>query len=270
MLVHLSGPTAGAGSRLFLFAPLAGTVFCYGELVRHLSKDADLTVDGVQAVGHDGDREPLRRVEAMACCCAEAVAAAAPREHTTLALVGWSFGALVAMETALLLRQERVEVALVGLLDNLALIPGGQELDSAGAAALLARDLGRARGVDLSLDRQEMLPLETTARAALVRQRARAVGISPGGVENLLRVYEANARALRMYARKGRHRPWSGRALALNSEGSSAARADPTLGWGARITGELEVVQVPGDHHSILEEPQVRTTAARLLGALGR
>lgn len=270
MLVHLSGPTAGAGSRLFLFAPLAGTVFCYGELVKHLGREADLAVVGVQAVGLDGHREPLRRVEAMASCCAEAVAAATPRDQTTLALAGWSFGALVAVETALLLRQARREVALVALLDNLALLPGAEELDSAGAAALLAWDLGRARGVDLSLDRQDMLPLETPARAALIRRRAVAAGISPGAVEDLLRVYEARARALCMYVRKGGHRSCGGRVLALNSRGSSGAHADPTLGWGARITGELVVQQVPGDHHSILEEPHAGTTAAHLLGALGR
>lgn len=269
-IVHLGGPGSGAGQRIYLLAPLAGTVFCYGELARHLCEGAaDLSVYGVQAVGLHGQREPLRRVEAMARASADAIETL-PGFGGELALAGWSFGALVALETTLRLRQQGRAVSLLALLDNLALTPDAGELDSAGAAALLAHDLGRARHVDLGLCREELLPLESFARAAKIRRRARAAGISPGEVDDLLRVYEASARARRMYTRKAAFTPCGGRVLALNSAASSGqgTRADPTLGWGARITGELEVVQVPGDHHSMLQEPHVRDTAARLAAAL--
>lgn len=268
ILVHMGGPAAG-WPRLLLFAPLAGTVFCYGELVKHLCEGAaDLSVYGVQAVGLHGQREPLRRVEAMARASADAICAL-PRGAGELALGGWSFGALVALEATSRLSRQGHRVSLLALLDNLALTPDSVELDSAGAATLLARDLGRARNADLGLRRDDLLPLESYARAAKIRRRARAVGISPGEVEDLLGVYEASARAQQMYLRKEAFTTWGGRALALNSEASSdqGAHADPTLGWSARITGALEVVLVPGDHHSMLEEPHVSLTAARLAAA---
>ncbi len=266
-MVHLGGPASGAGARLLLFAPLSGTVFCYDELVRCLGDGA--SVHGVQAEGLDGRREPLRRVEAMASRCAEVIHATWPGDHGVLVLAGWSFGALVAVETALRLRRRQVRVDLVAVLDNLALV-GKADLDDAGAAALLAHDLGRWRGVDLGLGRQDLLPLETTGRAALLSRRAQAAGLSPGGLEELLRVYEARGRAQRAHARKRNHSPCGGRVLALVSEHSAGAfPQDPTLGWGARCTGELEVVRVPGDHHSMLQQPHAAVCAGHLEAALG-
>ena len=147
-IVHLGGPGSGAGQRIYLLAPLAGTVFCYGELVRQLRAGApDLALYGVQAVGLHGEREPLRRVEAMAAAGAEAISATLPRAPGGVALAGWSFGALVALESARRLSQAGQAVSLLALLDNQALLPHQRELDPAGAAALLAGDLGRARGV---------------------------------------------------------------------------------------------------------------------------
>jgi hypothetical protein len=38
----------------------------------------------------------------------------------------------------------------------------------------------------------------------------------------------------------------------------------PKLGWQSQITSQLEVTKIPGDHFSILEEPNVRVLAAKL------
>ena len=41
---------------------------------------------------------------------------------------------------------------------------------------------------------------------------------------------------------------------------------DPSLGWESLAAGGLEVAETPGDHYSILREPQVRSLAERLAG----
>jgi thioesterase domain-containing protein len=51
-------------------------------------------------------------------------------------------------------------------------------------------------------------------------------------------------------------------------------RPDPRLGWRHIVTGELEVIKVPGNHKSMLDEPCVRIVAdhlkARLTGGRGK
>lgn len=208
---------------LQLFAPLAGSVYCYGDLARRLGHGPGIRVCGVEAVGLGGEREPLDRVEAMARAGADAVCASGVGPGA-LVLAGWSFGALVALEAASHLARGGVSTALLVLLDNLAL---------AADAPVPAPELDLA-------------------------------------TEALRRVYEASGRAQRAWVARQDFAPWPGRALAIFSERSAASQADATLGWGERVAGELEVDRVPGDHQTMLEEPHVAATAARLLRALER
>ena len=40
--------------------------------------------------------------------------------------------------------------------------------------------------------------------------------------------------------------------------------ADPLLGWGRRVGGALDVVDLPGGHYSMFQEPQVKGLADRI------
>jgi thioesterase domain-containing protein len=46
--------------------------------------------------------------------------------------------------------------------------------------------------------------------------------------------------------------------------------ADPALGWGGRSSGGVSVIDVPGGHTSMLQEPNVRVLADRLQDAIAR
>jgi thioesterase domain-containing protein len=39
---------------------------------------------------------------------------------------------------------------------------------------------------------------------------------------------------------------------------------DPLLGWGKRVSGKLAVIEVPGGHSSMLQEPNVQVLALRM------
>jgi len=53
-------------------------------------------------------------------------------------------------------------------------------------------------------------------------------------------------------------------------EKPAAGRADPALGWGPLAAGGVEVVEVPGTHDTILDEPAVQVLAERLWERLQR
>ena len=49
---------------------------------------------------------------------------------------------------------------------------------------------------------------------------------------------------------------------------AQSLHADPTNGWGELTTGWLQVVDVPGDHLVLLEEPHVSVVADKLVQAV--
>ena len=260
LLLNHPGPTAGPP--LVVCPPLAGTVYCYGELARLLGPQ--LAVHGVQAVGLGGRREPLEWVEAMACCHADAVAALVG--DGPVVLCGWSFGGVLALETALQLRSRGTEVALLVIVDTLALV-GHQPRPGDGARSFV-RELERARGVQLRITRAQLEHTPTAAQAALVERQARAAGVAlgtPDELQKLLRVYKASTRALRRYMLKQQHLPHQGPVLALFC-GAPGAVED--RGWGARTTGRLQLERVPGGHHEVLEPPHVQAVAEQIRRAV--
>jgi len=83
-------------------------------------------------------------------------------------------------------------------------------------------------------------------------------GLLPPGtgdrqLRTLLSVTDANDEALRSY----RPAPYAGRVLlCCGDDGFSRQFAEPDLGWGT-LVDDLEVIYVPGDHHSIMGRENV-------------
>jgi aspartate racemase len=83
----------------------------------------------------------------------------------------------------------------------------------------------------------------------------------------LQNVKESNWLAARLYVPQ----PYCGRITLFRAlERGAAVYQDPQLGWGVFALGGVEIHPVPGDHVSLLEEPQVRVLAERLRACLDR
>src|SRR5439155_12857460 len=136
----------GTGSPLFWFHPLGGRTLCYADLARHFP---GRPLYGLEA--EENGREPgATSLEDLAGRYAAALAVRQPRGPYLLA--GWSFGGVVAWETARRLEESGEEVALLVLVDARPPSPGvpaestdedlegllRAELAGAGAAALTA------------------------------------------------------------------------------------------------------------------------------------
>ncbi|HKV06686.1 MAG TPA: amino acid adenylation domain-containing protein [Thermoanaerobaculia bacterium] len=211
--------------------PVGGNVLAYMELARELMPGGRplWALQSAGLVGH----EPHRRIEAMASAYLEEILAARPTGPYPL--LGWSLGGSIAFEMARQLGERGQEVPLLVLVDALA--PGTLPAESFAEAdddELLAGIAGDLSGLALP------------------------PGLGPDPARLLLSVYRANLEAARYY----RPTPWPGRALLLR------AGSGTDSGWGALVTGGVEVVEIEGDHYSLLRSPRVARLAQEIAARL--
>ncbi len=252
----------GEEPSLFCVHPVGGTVLCYRGLAQHLGMDQPFF--GLEAPGVEGDREPLTTVEAMAKTYLDAVRSRRPRGPYRLA--GWSFGGLVAFEMARMLREAEEEASLV-LIDTWA--PGSLGAledadDDATILHLLARALGDLSGESFEVESERLRALgdREAQLAFLVTEAQRAGALPPDVGVSMLRplfdVVSANVEARR------RFRPRTLRGslqLVVAREAIVSAPQEPTLGWERHVEEIVEIHDVPGDHYTMMSEPNVAEVA---------
>jgi thioesterase domain-containing protein len=165
-------------------------------------------------------------------------------------LAGWSMGGVLAYEMARQLRQVGETVGLLALLDSYT------------PAALAQLDAGAGGGVtDVVAFAHDLGELSAMGGAVDASQEAL-----------LYAIFQANLRALQTYAPE----PYDGPVHLLRCQLAAvdAAPADATSmaqrnDWAELVRGGLTVVEVPGDHYSILRMPLLEQVGERLLGWLG-
>jgi thioesterase domain-containing protein len=263
---------AGTARPFFCVHPAGGDVLCFAALARQLGPDQPFY--GLQSRGMAGDAEPLTRVEDMASLYLEEIRRVQPEGPYSLG--GWSLGALIAFEMARQLRALGEEIALLAVLDSSPDLPDSAPdsgLDAQGedeTTALLdiARYVERLWGKDLGLTRADLEGLDAEAGLEVLLERLRAADFLPPGagvnqLRRILRVYQANTLAARRYVpSRYPDRVTVFRASEVPAE--VAAQQPSDLGWG-RVSGEpVDVHAVPGDHITMLAEPNVHELARRL------
>ncbi|NBD13338.1 alpha/beta fold hydrolase, partial [Corallococcus silvisoli] len=262
-----------AGRRpLFLVHPGGGNVLAYPELARLLGPHQP--VIGIQARGLQAGHAVVETVEEMAALYRAAVRAEQPEGPYLLA--GWSLGGTIAYEMARQLRAEGQSVGLLALVD--AFVPGvqpppgeAQAKDPDGRVRVaFAQTVAQAFSLTLPVSEEALEGMDDEAMLGTLL----AVGIQAHLLEEatgreqlraLFRVYQANLRAMDRYVPG----PYEGPALLL-----AATEAPPTpgvprhRGWEPLVRGGLDVKDVAGGHHQLMQEPYVRHVAALLREAL--
>ncbi|MFF7964982.1 amino acid adenylation domain-containing protein [Streptomyces sp. NPDC007903] len=263
-------PIRSQGTRppLFMVHPMGGNVLCYVGFARHLPDDQPLYA--LQAAGAEPGTTPLHSVEDLAHSYLTALRAVQP--HGPYTIGGWSFGGLVAFEIARRLRAAGEEVARLLVLDTIALeqsprVPRQEEpLPEWFFQELLwLRDGGESPA--------RILPDglgSTEAQFAFMARVASERGVLPGGssaslIRRLFGVYRANWRATLSYRppREDQNLTLIRAAeplptvLSAMHHAANSRHQDPLNGWGAMTSGRIQLVRVPGDHLTIMEEPHV-------------
>jgi amino acid adenylation domain-containing protein len=259
--------------KLFLVHTGGGTVLNYVPLARHLA--AEVPVYGIQARGLDGEGEPHRSLSEMAADYITKLRALQPLGPYLLA--GHSLGGVIAFEMARQLHRAGQPIALLAMFDSILARPSEHDQPDdrrdadtrtlADAAATMARFMGKE--IDLPLD--ELRKLTTDAQIAHVLDVLKhndAVPFDEAAelMRNLLTVSRAHVAARRAYRPAVSPVPITlFRARDARSTDHAAPDADvavrQSLGWSAVSQKPVRVLWVPGDHVSMMNEPNVRGLA---------
>lgn len=240
---------SAGGRRIFCPPPVSGSAYCYLELSRLLS--TDVAVDSFAPPGFDDDAPPIESVTALAADCVELILRHQPRGPYLLA--GWSFGGVVAFETARQLASRGLGVDLVGLID--AGTPAGLPPPTdAQVREAFVRDLAAMGG-------QPMPDLAATGSDPGLTTSLREAGLIPAGlgddfVRRRFAVFRANMRSLLAY----RPVPYPGRVAVIRGAQSD----EPWRDWTDLATGGAHTQVVPGDHYSMWRPGNVEQLARAL------
>ncbi|WP_417282112.1 amino acid adenylation domain-containing protein [Antrihabitans spumae] len=278
----------GTGPPLFLVHPIGGNVICYVELAKHL--DADRPVYALQAAGSEPGSQPLTAMPDIAASYIAAMRRVQP--HGRYHVAGWSFGGYVALEIARQLPAD--EISQVVLLDTISLDDGPRpaidERDliawffaellwySQGAAAVeseLDPSLGKADSAESpgSADGLFDSILTRSIDSGIVPEYS-----SPQLIKRLYAIFHANYQATLHY----RLEPLECDIVLLRARdelppdvGRAHRRvgsmfASPTNGWDRWAARGLEIVEIPGDHLTMMSQPHVTAVAAELDSVLDR
>jgi thioesterase domain-containing protein len=260
-----------AGSRppLFCVHPAGGDVLCYVSLARHLGDlDENQPFFGLQCVGLQGESPPLSTIEEMAARYLREIRQV--RRTGPYRLAGWSLGGVVAFEMAQQLREAGERVALLAIVDT---VPGGSRLpapeplacgapeDNTRWLVAIADYVEGLWGRKLGVSRGELSALGPEEQLQLFLERLSGFGFLPtrNTLAHLLAAFKASSRAWYAYA----PRPYPDRITLFKAHEQHEDRG-PTMGWGELTPEPVEVHVIPGDHITLLAEPNVRVLAERL------
>ncbi|MDQ0785509.1 amino acid adenylation domain-containing protein [Streptomyces sp. B3I8] len=244
---------------VFLFHPFGGTVFCYVELTRHLPEGRPVLA--VEAPGIESEGEAEVSVEAMATRYLEYIKALQPNGPYTVG--GWCFGGVIAYEVAVQLREAGESTDLVFGIDSRAPVEENipESSDDATILSWFARDLAVPYGKTLDIPAEYLRELGGDAAFDHILKEAADLGVLAQDADRaqILRYFEAylaNGIALQTYLPEPADVD-----LVLLRAVDETTDYGPTLGWQSLIEGSLDVIDVPGDHNSVMYPPHAEKAA---------
>jgi thioesterase domain-containing protein len=180
-------------------------------------------------------------------------------------------GGIVAFEMARQLKVQGQEIALLGLLDaTTAVVNKKQEADEMAFLYMFVRDLGFSAGQMECPPSEQFVQLEPDEQLAALLDYEKSLGVLPPDVEltalrHLLRVFKENVQAMWRYTLF----PCPSKiTLFRASEKLVESSQDVHLGWGKLASGGVDEYVVPGNHYTILREPNVSLLATHLKEAM--
>ncbi len=256
---------SGQKPPLFCFPGLSGVVLSFQPLA--LALGVDQPVYGLQPPGIDGKTPPLKTLADLTTLFVEEIRTQQPNGPYLLA--GYSFGSLVALEAAHMLRIQGEEVALLASIDG----PFGLTYQVAlrqritPAEKLLRRanwHLEQMAELNLLNKTQYILNHLEEQRQPDVELELERQVILPGTSS----VAKANRRMMRSYQPP----QYEEKVVVFATESTRAESVAAGSGkkWSEFLRGGIEICDVPGDHATVLHEIHAGILAAKLAGYIDR
>jgi amino acid adenylation domain-containing protein/FkbM family methyltransferase len=245
----------------FCVHPAGGEVICYASLAHRLGPEQPFF--GLRARGIN-DGEPSASVEEMAAHYIEEMRQVQPEGPYRFG--GWSLGGVVAYEMARQLVARGEEVALLVLIDS-SIPTRGERLWLADEQLLMRRFVDDVFGPSAAsaLAGAELISPGTAEQLSYVFRNAQAADLLPPDanvrqIHRLYDVFKANTRALLDY----RPRPCPASAVLFVAAERGEQAEQTRHGWEELTEGGLEFHTIPGNHYTVLAEPNVAAVAEQL------
>ncbi|NER95166.1 MAG: hypothetical protein F6J86_15240, partial [Symploca sp. SIO1B1] len=133
-------------------------------------------------------------------------------------------------------------------------------------AISFAEELSATSGKKLSVSTERLQQMKPVEQLEYILEQAKshhilAEEVGMQQMQSLYWVYQATGWATYNYEA----RPYNGAIKLFNaSQPLMELTKDATLGWKDLVTGPIEVHQIPGDHYSIIREPDVQYLSKKL------
>ena len=226
----------GTRPPLFLIHALGGNVLNYVPLARGLG--AEQPVYGIQAIGLDGITPPISSIESMAACYVAEIQRVQP--HGPYHLAGGSMGGLIAYEMAQQLRAQGESIGLLAMMDTYG--PGYRHRRA-------SKHLTAPFRFASSLWKRSQRKMD----AWRVRHK-RAAGLA---LPHALRYREIERVH---YLALGSYHPVQYAGSVVLFRGSERLNANDQVngyGWSGVVQGHIEVIELPGNHDNLIEQPEL-------------
>ncbi len=268
---------------LLLVHPMGGNILSYLRMLPHLPEEQPLYA--LQASGVDLGSQPIPSVEAQAAFYIESMRAVQPQGPYLIG--GWSYGGFVAFEIAnqLIAAGEQVDNVLV--LDTMALSDQakGKASDDGLLSWFFWELLWTSRGSELPV---QLVPAHIESlqeRFDFITDHAISIGAIPEGstkavMQRLFEVYRTNWDAATEYNYQSkrpalditlvRAREPLPRILREMHDTIRSEYNDPLNGWTRKTSGKVRLVEVEGDHLTIMEEPYVGPLVKAIMDEIQR
>ncbi|NEQ83893.1 MAG: amino acid adenylation domain-containing protein, partial [Moorea sp. SIO2I5] len=259
--------TQGTKPPFFCVHPAGGHVFYYLELSRYLGND--IPFYGLQAQGFNEGEEVFTQVEDMAEFYIKTIREFQPEGPYQIG--GWSFGGVVAFEMAQQLVQQGQEVSLLALLDPWVpiLLDPSKKIDNLYMRGVLSRYFGGMFGITNLVNEDELVGLSSEDKIEFIIDKAEKLELFPKEAtreqnRRFIDVIIGTLKATYTYKR----RPYPGKVTVFRAEEKHPHGIDPQLVWVEMYAildvAEMEVVMVPGNHFTFIQEPNLKVLAERL------
>ncbi|MCP3065739.1 amino acid adenylation domain-containing protein [Myxococcus sp. K38C18041901] len=266
--VRLSSPRLPEDTPpLFLFHAGDGEVHHYRDLVPRL--EPHFRCHGIQAPETLASGHGHATLEARVEAYARDIRAIQP--HGPYRLAGFSYGGYPALGVAALLEAQGETVELLAMVDTAtweairAVAPSADE----DAVLVLASEFGVR---DAAME-QELAALSREQQWEHVAKRARERGTAAPHFRgsDFARIWRVLGEVLTPQARAWNIPLTRVRPTLITSRALREQVGDARLGWTSHLPAEhLDVVEMEGEHATVLHPPEVDTLAALLLAALGK
>ncbi|OKH43155.1 hypothetical protein NIES2101_31135 [Calothrix sp. HK-06] len=266
----------GAKPPFFCIPGAGGNVLYFYHLARHLGTEQPFY--GLQALGLDGESQPHTSVEDIAAYYIQAIQTVQPEGPYYLG--GHSFGGQVAFEIAQQLQHLGHQVAKVAIFDTPAPLPGilpeRLDWDAETWLVYLAQIISRLCGKTLDVSYNELQGLNSDEQLQYFKEQLTKVDLLPKEagitqVRGLVQVFQANKQTRYFPKNIYPTRIVLFRATELHPEDAASDEIDDTMlpsdaawGWSEFSNQPVDVHFVPGDHLSMILEPQVEVLATHL------